>query len=424
MEKIVLGKGIVLEDGVGISRPNNNQMVVGCSGTGKSMSVMLPTILNMNESSMIATYAKAGEAVKIGKYLARKGYTVDLCDLTDPSRSTAAFDPLYYVRNRLDVEALAASVVFANPESKNVRDPYWNESAVCLLSALINAELYTNKPAKMSNVLDLFDRLRLTECGRGIQTSLDSFFEDIEYEEPAHPAVANFADFQHLPYNTAGCVRDTLAKAVRKMFPDPIRAAMQNRPPVDFCRLADEKSALIIITSPVNVSLYYFANLIFGTAIKELLEYAERLPEQKLPRQMRLMFDDFACAATVNEFSHYISIFRAAGISAMMLIQSESQLSSLYSEDEATTILNNCSSYVYFPGGMDLSTCKSISQRLDRPLSEIMYAPTGDVIVMCSGKKPVKVPRYEIFESGEYRDFRRITMTRAEKARLKREFTE
>ena len=118
-----MGKGIALEDGVGITRPNNNQMVVGCSGTGKSMSVMLPTILNMNESSMIATYAKAGEALKIAAYLMDRGYCVELCDLTNPARSTSAFDPLHYVRNRLDVEALASSIVFANPESKNVRDP-------------------------------------------------------------------------------------------------------------------------------------------------------------------------------------------------------------------------------------------------------------------------------------------------------------
>ena len=126
---------------------------------------------------------------------------------------------------------------------------------------------------------------------------------------------------------------------------------------------------------------------------------------------MRLLFDDFACAAVINDYSKHIAIFRAAGISTMMLIQSESQLISLYSEDESTTILNNCSAYVYFPGGMDLATCRSISQRLDVPISEVMYAPPGKVIIMRSGEKPVIVPRYDIFNSKEYKEFLKCTTT-------------
>ena len=121
------------------------------------------------------------------------------------------------------------------------------------------------------------------------------------------------------------------------------------------------------------------------------------------------MFDDFACAAVINDYSRHIAIFRAAGISAMMLIQSESQLISLYSEEESTNILNNCSAYAYFPGGMDLTTCRNIGQRLDRPLTDVMYEATGKVIIMRSGKKPVTVPRYDVFNSAEYKDFLLVT---------------
>ena len=157
------------------------------------------------------------------------------------------------------------------------------------------------------------------------------------------------------------------------------------------------------------MSLYLFANQIFATAIKELLEYAETCPDQKLPRPVRLLFDDFACAAKINDFSKHIAIFRAAGLSAMMLLQSEDQLRSLYSDEEATNILNNCSSYVYFPGGMDLTTCRNVSQRLDLPLPEVMYAPTNKVMVMQSGKQPVTVPRYDIFNSTEYMEYKNIS---------------
>ena len=264
----------------------------------------------------------------------------------------------------------------------------------------------------MAKVLNVFDSLRITEDGRGIETSLDTAFRHLKQFKGNIPAVAAFEDFCQLPYSTAGCVRDTLAKALRRMFPPSVRELMQKGKSIDFQRLASKRTSLMIITSPVNTTLYFFANLLFSTGIKELLEFAEKCKGNRLPLPVRLMFDDFACAAKINNYSRHISIFRAAGLSAMMLIQSESQLRTLYPNSEATTLLDNCSAYVYFPGGMDIATCENIARKLDAPLSDVMFAPVGKVIVMQSGKKPMIVPRYNTLESKEYQEFLRISKQR------------
>lgn len=409
MDKVILGEGCYVNDEIGTFRPNNNQMVVGCSGTGKSMSVMLPTILNMNESSMIGTYSKAGEARKIAEYQRRKGYTTEICDLMEPENSTVGFDPLKYVGSYLDVEDLSKGIILADPDSKNPKDIYWNDAAASLLNALILGTMMTEDNPSMTDVLEMFDNMKIEEDGKGIKCSLDNFFAMIRSKAGNCQAVAAYSDFVQLPYGTAGCVRDSLAKCLRRLFPDPIRQMMRLESQIDFERLATQKTSLLIITSPVNVSLYLFANLLFSTCIKQLLEYAELCKEQRLPRPVRLMFDDFAVAAKINNFANHIAVFRAAGLSAMMLLQSEDQLRELYSEAEATTILNNCSCYMYFPGGMDLTTCKNVSQRLDVPVTDIMYASTGQVIVMQSGKKPVTVARYDTLNSREYQEFLEVT---------------
>lgn len=405
MDRIVLGEGCFIEDEIGTKRPNNNQVIVGPSGSGKSMSVMLPTILKMYESSMIGTYSKGGEARRISAYQKRRGYFTGIIDLTDPESSTVGFEPLHYICSYLDVEDLAKSIILADPDSKNPKDIYWNDSATTLLTALILGTLMTEDNATMVNVLDLFERLTITEDGKGINTSLDKFFLRIKAKAGMCQAVAAFTDFQQLPYATAGCVRDSLAKALRRLFPEPIKKLMKKEKVIDFEQLATKKTSLIIITSPVNISLYLFANLLFKIAIKQLLEFAERCKEQRLPRPVRLMFDDFACAAKINDFAKHIAVFRAAGLSTMMLLQSEEQLRDIYTEAEAASILNNCSCYVYFPGGMDLLTCKNVSQRLDVPITDIMYAPMEQVIVMQAGKKPMTIPRYDILNSKEYQEF-------------------
>ena len=412
MDKVILGKGCYLDGELGAQRPNNNQLIVGCPGSGKSFSVFLPTALNMSEDSLIASYSKSGEAHKIGAYLRKKGYRVDYCDLVNPNMSTVSFDPLHYVSNGLDIEDLASSIVFANPNTHNAKDPYWNDGAICLLSALIEAVFLTENTPSMNQVLDLFDSFSIQENGKGVMTSLDNFFASLSKVYPKCQAVSNFNDICMLPYSTCGCIRDTLAKSLRRMFPEPIRSVMSQKKNIDFKNIANKKFALIIITSPVNSSLYYFANLVFGSAIKQLLEYAETLENQRLPRHVRFLFDDFACAAPINNFDQFISIMRYANMSVMLLIQSETQLTHLYDEASATTILNCCSSYTYFPGGMDLSTCRSISQRLDVPLSDIMFAPPGKVIVMRAGEKPAVVERYNTLESPEYIEYLKSVLSK------------
>ena len=46
----------------------------------------------------------------------------------------------------------------------------------------------------------------------------------------------------------------------------------------------------------------------------------------------------------------------------------------MYGSDDATTIINNCDTYLYM-GGMDLKTGRSISERLNVPLEDVLYMP-------------------------------------------------
>ena len=99
---------------------------------------------------------------------------------------------------------------------------------------------------------------------------------------------------------------------------------------------------------------------------------------------MRYIFDDFACTAPIQGFASDISLFRSAGLSAILLLQSEQQLEAMYKE-EAAVIRQNCAVYAYFPGGFDNRSCEIVSKRMDLPYDEVLYAPMGKVFVMRSG---------------------------------------
>ena len=85
----------------------------------------------------------------------------------------------------------------------------------------------------------------------------------------------------------------------------------------------------------------------------------------------------------------------------MLLLQSESQLERMYGIEDAITIIDNCDTYVYM-GGMNLKTCRSISERLNVPLDEILYMPLGREVIFRRGQRPVVTQRYDILQNKAY----------------------
>ena len=164
---------------------------------------------------------------------------------------------------------------------------------------------------------------------------------------------------------------------------------------VNFCELSSKKTILFVTTSPVNPSLNCFVNIFYGHTFKQLFEFAESQAAGTLPIPVHVLCDDFATGSRILNFPEYISIFREKKISVTLLLQSESQLESMYGPDQATTIINNCDTYLYM-GGMDLRTAQNVSLRLNVPLDEVLYMPLGQEVLFRRGQRPIVTQRYDI----------------------------
>lgn len=397
MDNVILAKDIILNGELGLTRPNDNQMVFGGTGSGKTMSIVLPTLCHMENSSLIGTFAKRSIVNKAVSYLKEKGYKTIVWDLSFPANGNPIPDPLSYVSSDDDIQELAKQIANGNTEYQRSTkfDPWWRDATESLLVFLIYFVLTTEKHPSMKRVVELFNKIEIKEDGRGIITSLDSQYERLKRKAPNSIAVAKFHSFIQLPYATAGCVLGDTEKAIQNMFPISIQSAMSEKAYVDFEDFATNRTAIFIITSPVRTVQYAFSNLLFSLVIRYLMEFAETQKDNHLPRDVKLVFDDFSCGFAIQNYEKTISTFRAVGISSLMLCQSLSQLDATYGQDNATVILDNCSSLVYFPGGMNQQTASYIAKMLDLPLSDVLFMPIGEVVVFQSGQRPVIAPRYE-----------------------------
>ena len=191
-----------------------------------------------------------------------------------------------------------------------------------------------------------------------------------------------------LSMKTASCILSIVNNAMDKIFSENIVAMARKKNRISFKELGEKRTAVFVTTSPVNSTLKNYINLMYADMFRTLFKTAEENENNTLAVPVHIICDDFACGSTIEDFEEYISIFRAAGISVTLLLQSESQLSGMYGPTAATTIINNCDTYVYM-GGRDLETCEHVARKLNKPLVSVLNMPLEQVVVFRRGAEPL-----------------------------------
>jgi type IV secretory pathway TraG/TraD family ATPase VirD4 len=407
-EKMILGEGkeAVYSTDCNVTGLNNNVIVCAGAGGGKTMSIIEPKLLETYDSSVVVTVTKRRIVEKYKEMFRNRGYHILDMNFAQQNKSDLFFDPLSYVNSYSDITHLAHSIVMANPRKSNDinTDPYWDDSAQNLLESLIAMTMMTHKgKVTFNDVYETATTLTIKEMDGGIITSLDDIFGMIIGKMPTCFAAAKWMTFKNSTMRTASCILGIMQSAVNSLFSEEIMNQLKKSGSVDIEDIAKRKTALFITTSPVNKASNMYVNMFYSQLFKTLFEYAESQPTGKLPIPVSVLCDDFATGSKITSFPEYISIFREKQISVMLLLQSESQLARMYGEYDATTIINNCDTYVYL-GGMDIKTGENVSRRLNRPLEDVLNMPLGKEIIFRRGHSPLFTDRYDILNDPKYQE--------------------
>lgn len=91
------------------SFPNNNMIVVGAPGTGKSLFVIAPNILKCISSYLFMD--PKGELVeKYGNYMRKNGYQIRVLNLKNMEQSDR-YNPFVYIRSEDDIPRLIMNIL-------------------------------------------------------------------------------------------------------------------------------------------------------------------------------------------------------------------------------------------------------------------------------------------------------------------------
>ena len=119
------------------------------------------------------------------------------------------------------------------------------------------------------------------------------------------------------------------------------------------------------LSSPTRTIRFNFVVSIMYTQLFNLL--CDRADDQcggQLKYHVRLLLDEFANIGLIPKFDKLIATIRSREISASIILQSQSQLKTIY-KDAAETIIGNCDTMLFL-GGKESSTLKEISETLGK----------------------------------------------------------
>ena len=128
--------------------------------------------------------------------------------------------------------------------------------------------------------------------------------------------------------------------------------------------LGDRKTALFIIISDTADTFNFLVSMAYTQLFNLLCEKADDVYGGRLPVHVRCLLDEFANIGQISKFEKLIATIRSREISASIVLQSQSQLKTIY-KDAAETITGNCDTMLFL-GGKESSTLKEISETLGK----------------------------------------------------------
>lgn len=369
---------------------NNNIIIVGTSGAGKTRSIIIPNILQAIGSYLISD-PKGVLYNRYHTHLEKHGYETKILSFVNFSSTFTSntYNPFSYIHNEQDILKISHILV---GQIECSSDHFWEYSSEVLLSSLISymMEAVKEENRTLSTLLTLVGYCKKDDtCSR-----MDVLMQKLKQKNVNSFAVKQYEKINTAPSKTYDCIVATINAKLGMLDSEQVRNILKNNS-FSFSELGQRKMAIFVVVSDMDRSLDKLANLFFTQALQELCLYADTQCEDfSLPVPVRFILDDFATNVAIDDFPRTISSIRSRNISCILAIQSESQLTNYYGEN-GNTVITNCDTYIYM-GGNDVTTAAEVARRTDMSIKEIMALEVGHNILFRRGSLPKFCKNYDL----------------------------
>ena len=345
---------------------NKNVIVIGGSGSGKTRFFVKPNLMQMPEKvSYVCTDPKGTIIIECGKMLSDAGYKIKVLNTINFKKSMH-YNPFHYIRSEKDILKLVNTII-ANTKGDGEKsgEDFWVKAERLLYCALIGY-IYYEAPEEEQNFSTLLEFINASEAREDdeeFKNPIDELFEDLEKAKPEHFAVRQYKKYKLAAGKTA---KSILISCGARLAPFDIKELrdLMAYDEMELDMLGDQRTAMFVIISDTDDTFNFVVSILYTQLFNLLCDKADDEHGGRLPYHVRLLLDEFANIGQIPKFDKLIATIRSREISASIILQSQSQLKTIY-KDAAETIIGNCDTMLFL-GGKESSTLKEISETLGK----------------------------------------------------------
>ena len=407
------------------SREPSHCLGIGCTGAGKTTSLIIPKVNILsslkNKPSFFIIDVKGELHDNLSGHLKKNGYDIKVLDLNDPEFSDS-WNPLLDLYDKyVNAYELTKKVIPHNDDvnnypnlmklSFNKKTKRWYEfmgvaysdvkslnkgiahkreklladvsEEICDLAYMFIVTQKLDDPHWDDTARDLFSgvilaMLERTVFGRGEKLTRDQFnLKNIinillSTQEIYLKSFINNSDPKGEAYRFANKIVNMEAEKTKSCYFGVLSTQLSTfksyaiqkltiKNSIDLTTIADKPEAIFLKMDDLKESNFKLAQLIILRLYQQLKAKAQNLPRRTLARPVHFILDEFGNFPKFNNFGNMISVSRSYNIWYTMVIQSYSQLNIKYGKELSDVIIENSNMRMFF-GTNDYMTKKNFSE--------------------------------------------------------------
>lgn len=371
---------------------NNNDLIIGSSGSGKTGGYVIPNIQNI-DGSLVVSDTKGQLYRKFHEELRKKGYETSVIDFVNPQNSVG-YNPLQYVRRHPDGHIREQDVLTIANGIIPIMDkdePIWEMSAKSYVAFLISfcLEAMPVEEQNMVTICDLHHSFIKSDLAfiEWLDLNPDSFatkkYREIMGVKPAEKMFSSILGFVNV------ALEPFEFREAKYIFGSNDNFKIES--------LGEKKKVLFLNVSDTDRTYDQLINVFYSQALQVLCAEADKKERGRLDIPVRIILDDFATSARIVNFDKIISVIRSREISVSIILQSMAQIEDMY-DRAAITIIDNCDHIVYL-GGQNQETAGFIGLRACKTPENILKMPCEKAFILTKGEEAKYVDKIKPYST-------------------------
>lgn len=355
-----------------------NTLIIGGPGSGKTQSILLPTIKNIitNNESLIVNDTKETILKETQKLLQEKNYNIIEINFEN-NNSKNKWNPFdlptkLYKENKNDesLELIKDIITPIFQDKKQTGDPFWTISCIDLA---VGTALY---------LLENNKKVTLKEIYMTAQTLTKENLKTLDKTKKAYYFLTGILSS---PLETKGSILATFNQKITNYITKDITQNIISTTTFDIKKIKTEKTALFITKNTSEIS-----NTLTQILITQILKTIEIYNQKE--NNLTLLLEDFDEMAPIKNYSKILTNIRNYNINTILTIKGFITLETKYQKEDIE-LIEMCITNLIYLYSKDLTTLEKISKICGNTSKEEQLITTEELQRLNKFEALIKLPR-------------------------------